>query len=162
MRWDSVISSISSSHWFINFGGWEEGEGRLKKKKKISFRNNSLTPPCTFWGAKKIGGFSLELVDTSSPSHYTRSHQHLTRGYCAHGSLFTNTILGFQRLLCNSWEYRLCVSLGTEESNRLIHSLGALVWLWWGHEPKIKVSRSGSTQYTVVLPKPQRLCLNTR
>lgn len=129
---------------------WEmEGE------KKISPGNNSLTPTCSFFRAKEIGGFSLELVDTSH-SHVNIWHV----GSMHMAALFTNTIQGFQSLLCNSWEYRLCVSLGAEESNSLIHSQRALVWLWWGHESRIKVSRSGSTQYAVFLPKPQRLCLN--
>lgn len=114
--------------------------------------------------AKEKGGFPSELVDAFSASDYTWSHQHLTRGYSAcvsMAALFTNTILGFQRLLCNSWESAGFVCLWAEESNSLIHSQGALVWLWQGHEPKIKVSRSGSAQYAVYLPQSQRQCFNT-
>ena len=64
---------------FARGRGWRERE-------KTSLINNSLTLTCSFFRAKEIGGFSLELVDTFSPCDYTRSHQHLPRGFRAHGS----------------------------------------------------------------------------
>lgn len=38
------------------------------------------------FSAKEVRGFSSELIEAYSPSDYTWSHQHLTRGYCEHGS----------------------------------------------------------------------------
>lgn len=36
--------------------------------------------------AKEVRGFSFELVEAYSPSDYTWSYQHLTRGCREHGS----------------------------------------------------------------------------
>lgn len=116
-----------------------------------------------FFRTKEKHEVSLWSLLTLSRLPITRGHINIWHmGTVRMAVLFTNTILGFQRLLCNSWEYRLCVSVGAgaEESNSLIHSQGVLVWLRWGHEPEIKMSRSGSAPYAGFLPKPQRLCLN--
>ena len=84
MWWRLVISSSSSAHYFFFFP--PRGLGLEGEKKITSLRNNSLTLTCSFFRAREIGGFSLEPVDTFSPCDYTRSHQHLTRGFRAHGS----------------------------------------------------------------------------
>lgn len=152
--------SCSSSIKFF-WGGVERGEGKEQIREIITLRDSSLTGICSFLGPKKREVFLPSLLMLSRLL-ITCGHINIWHvGTVRMAALFTNTILGFQRLLCNSWESAGFVCLWAEESNSLIHSQGALVWLWQGHEPKIKVSRSGSAQYALLLPKSQRQCFNT-
>lgn len=66
-------------------GRGEEKKKGEKNEKEITLRDNSLTGICSFLELKKWE-VSLERVDAFSPSDYTRSHQHLTRGCGEHGS----------------------------------------------------------------------------
>lgn len=158
MQWVLVISPVLPPSNFLG----KEGKGRRKgKEENKSLRDHFLTSTCSFLGPKKWEVFLWSPLMLSRLP-ITRGHINFWHvGTVRMAALFTNTILEFQRLLCNSWESAGFVCLWAEESNSLIHSPGALVWLWQGHEPKIKVSRSGSAQYAVFLPKSQRLCFNT-
>lgn len=73
------------TNFFFFCGVWG-GDGEWDKEKKSRLGKISRHPHALFQDQRKTRGFSLELVDTFSPSDYTRPHQHLTHGYRAHGS----------------------------------------------------------------------------
>lgn len=136
MQWSFHLVLLPTIFFFFSFWGVDRVRKVKTKDRKINtLRENSSTCICSSVVPKKWEVFLLSSLRlTRLP--ITRGHINIWHvGAVSMAVLFTNTILGFQRLLCNSWESPGLVCLWMEESHSLIHSPGgspclAVTGLW--------------------------------